>query len=137
MSAALDVRGLAAGYGGEPVLTGVSFAAAAGSSVCVLGPNGGGKSTLFRALAGQLPPAAGSFDLDGRPAHVAQATHARLDFPVSALDVAVMGSLAGRWWLPARRRDRDAASAALQRVGLSSAETPPSERSRAASASGC
>ena len=122
VSVALEVRGLAAGYGGAPVLTGVSFTAAAGSSVCVLGPNGGGKTTLFRALAGQLAPAAGSFDLAGRPAHVAQATHARLDFPVSALDVAVMGSLAGRWWLPARRRDRDAARTALERVGLPGAE---------------
>ena len=122
MSAALEVRGLAAGYGGEPVLTEVSFTAPAGSSVCVLGPNGGGKTTLFRALAGQLAPMAGSFDLVGRPAHVAQATHTRLDFPVSALDVAVMGSLAGRWWLPARRSDRDAAGAALRRVGLSGSE---------------
>ncbi len=122
MSTALDVQGLAAGYGGEPVLSSVSFAAEAGSSVCVLGPNGGGKTTLFRALIGQLPLAAGTVRIQGRPAHVAQAAHARLDFPVSALDVAVMGSLAGRWWLPARRRDRDAARAALARVGLSGLE---------------
>ncbi len=119
MSGALEVRDLAAGYGGEPVLTGVSFAVPAGSSVCVLGPNGGGKTTLFRVLAGQLAPAAGRFDVSGRPAYVAQGAHARLDFPVSALDVAVMGSLAGRWWLPASGRDRDAARAALERVGLS------------------
>jgi len=122
VSAALEVRELAAGYGGDPVLTGVSFAVPAGSSVCVLGPNGGGKTTLFRALAGQLAPAAGDFDITGRPAYVAQAAHARLDFPVSALDVAVMGSLAGRWWLPARGRDRDAARAALERVGLAGSE---------------
>ena len=122
MSAALEVRGLAAAYGGDPVLTGVSFAAPAGSTVCVLGPNGGGKTTLFRALTGQLAPVAGDFDLTGRPAHVAQAAHTRLDFPVSALDVAVMGTLAGRWWLPARRRDRDAARHALERVGLSGSE---------------
>ena len=44
---------------------GVSFAAPAGSSVCVLGPNGGGKTTLFRALTGQLAPVAGSFDIHG------------------------------------------------------------------------
>ena len=125
MSAALSVEGLAAGYGGAPVLTDVSFTAAAGTSVCVLGPNGGGKTTLFRALIGQLPLAAGRVEVAGRPAHVAQAAHARLDIPVSALDVAVMGSLAGRWWLPARRRDRDAARSALQRVGLAGLERTP------------
>ena len=37
-----------------PVLRGVSFAAAPGQTVCVLGPNGGGKTTLFRALIGEL-----------------------------------------------------------------------------------
>jgi manganese/iron transport system ATP-binding protein/manganese/zinc/iron transport system ATP- binding protein len=56
---------------------------------------------------------------------VAQAAHARLDFPVSALDVAVMGTLAGRWWLPARRRDRQAGGAALERVGLDGLERTP------------
>jgi manganese/iron transport system ATP-binding protein/manganese/zinc/iron transport system ATP- binding protein len=86
--------------------------------VCVLGPNGGGKTTLFRALLGQLAPSAGSVEVDGRPASVAQGSHARLDFPVSALDVALMGSLPGRWWLPPRRSDRRRAQEALERVGL-------------------
>jgi manganese/iron transport system ATP-binding protein/manganese/zinc/iron transport system ATP- binding protein len=110
---------LSAGYGGRPVLHGVSFAAAAGQTVCVLGPNGGGKTTLFRALIGELEPAAGRVQLAGRPAYVAQTERTRLDFPVSALDVALMGALAhGRWWLPPRRADRAAARAALDRVGL-------------------
>ncbi len=122
MSATVTVRDLAVGYGGQPVLSGVSFSAEAGSSVCVLGPNGGGKTTLFRALIGQLPAADGSIELQGRPAHVAQGAHARLDFPVTALDVAVMGSLAGRWWLPARRRDRESGRRALERVGLAAQE---------------
>ena len=57
--------------------------------------------------------------VDGRPAYLAQTERTRLDFPVSALDVALMGSLAnGRWWLPARRSDRAKALAALDRVGL-------------------
>ena len=85
----------------------------------MLGPNGGGKTTLFRALLGELEPLAGRIELSGRPAYMAQTERTRLDFPVSALDVAVMGTLAqGRWWLPPRRRERDAARAALERVGL-------------------
>jgi ABC-type Mn2+/Zn2+ transport system ATPase subunit len=118
-AAAISVDGLAAGYDGAPVLTDVSFSAAPGQSVCVLGPNGGGKTTLFRVLLGELEPAAGTIELSGRPAYVAQTERTRLDFPVTALDVAVMGTLAqGRWWLPPSRADRRAAHAALDRVGL-------------------
>jgi ABC-type Mn2+/Zn2+ transport system ATPase subunit len=116
---AVHVDQLAAGYGGEPVLEHVTFAAEPGQSVCVLGPNGGGKTTLFRVLLGQLEPTIGKVELSGRPAYMAQTERTRLDFPVTALDVALMGTLAaGRWWLPPRRAERDAAAAALDRVGL-------------------
>jgi ABC-type Mn2+/Zn2+ transport system ATPase subunit len=117
--AAVAVDGLSAGYGGRPVLKGVSFAADPGRSVCVLGPNGGGKTTLFRALTGELEATTGHVHVAGRPAYVAQTERTRLDFPVSALDVALMGSLAhGRWWLPPSRAQREAAARALERVGL-------------------
>jgi manganese/iron transport system ATP-binding protein/manganese/zinc/iron transport system ATP- binding protein len=121
VTAAVLAEGLAAGYGGRAVLSGVSFAADPGQTVCVLGPNGGGKTTLFRALTGELDPLAGRVSLSGRPAYVAQTERTRLDFPVSAFDVALMGGLAnGRWWLPPRRPERTAARAALERVGLAS-----------------
>jgi ABC-type Mn2+/Zn2+ transport system ATPase subunit len=110
---------LAAGYGGRPVLRDVSFSADPGQTVCVLGPNGGGKTTLFRVLIGELQPLGGAVRVSGRPAYVAQTERTRLDFPVSALDVALMGALAhGRWWLPPGRAQRAAAWAALERVGL-------------------
>jgi ABC-type Mn2+/Zn2+ transport system ATPase subunit len=113
------VEEVAAAYNSAPVLADVSFRAAPGQSVCVLGPNGGGKTTLFRVLLGELEPATGRIELSGRPAYVAQTERTRLDFPVTALDVAVMGTLThGRWWLPPTRSDRDAARAALDRVGL-------------------
>jgi manganese/iron transport system ATP-binding protein/manganese/zinc/iron transport system ATP- binding protein len=116
---AVRAERLAAGYGGRPVLEGVDFSVGPGRSACVLGPNGGGKTTLFRVLAGDLGPLAGSVAVEGRPAYVAQTERTRLDFPVSAFDVALMGALpGGRWWLPARRSERAAARAALERVGL-------------------
>jgi ABC-type Mn2+/Zn2+ transport system ATPase subunit len=120
VSAAVAIDDLAVSYGGPtPALDDVAFELPAGSSLCVLGPNGGGKTTLFRALTGELAPLRGTVRVDGRPAYLAQTERTRLDFPVSALDVALMGSLAnGRWWLPARRADRAAAHAALERVGL-------------------
>ena len=116
---AVTVEQLAAGYGGVPVLEHVSLEARPGQSVCVLGPNGGGKTTLFRVLLGELEPTAGRVELSGRPAYMAQTERTRLDFPVTALDVAIMGTLArGRWWLPPRRPERDEALAALDRVGI-------------------
>ena len=116
---AVTAEGLTLSYGGEPVLEQLEFRAPPGSALCVLGPNGGGKTTLFRGLMGDLRPLAGSVSVEGRPAYLAQTERTRLDFPVTALDVALMGSLAGgRWWRPPGRADRDAARAALERVGL-------------------
>jgi manganese/iron transport system ATP-binding protein/manganese/zinc/iron transport system ATP- binding protein len=114
------VEGLAAGYRvGVDALSGVSFEAQPGEVVAVLGPNGGGKSTLFRALLGELPYRRGTVELAGRPAYVPQTQRARLDFPVSALDVALMGAY-GRtpWFRRLARDDRAAARAALARLGL-------------------
>lgn len=122
---AVACEDVALAYGPRTVLRDVTFAARPGERIAVLGPNGGGKTTLLRALTGELPALAGEVEVAGRPAYVAQSEHARLDFPVSALDVALMGTLAGgRWWLPARVADRRAAKDALERVGLAeSADT--------------
>lgn len=52
--------GLAAGYGGAAMaIEGVSFELRGGARIGVLGPNGGGKSSLFRVLLGELEPARG------------------------------------------------------------------------------
>ena len=114
------VEDLAGGYRpGVDALSDVAFAAHPGEVVAVLGPNGGGKSTLFRALLGELPHRRGSVAVAGRPAYVPQTQRARLDFPVSALDVALMGAY-GRtpWFRRLGRDDRAAARAALVRLGL-------------------
>ena len=110
--------GLAAGYGAETVLRDVSFAVRAGERVGVLGPNGGGKTTLFRLLLGELEPRAGALERP-RCAVVPQTERSRLDFPVSALDVALMGAV-GRlpWWRRPGRAERAQARAALERVDL-------------------
>jgi len=115
----LTAEDLAVGYGGAPVLTEVCFAAGPGERVAVLGPNGGGKTTLLRAILGELASAHGSLTVGGRCAVVPQTERSRLDFPVSALDVALMGTVARLpWWRRPGRRERSAAAAALGRVGL-------------------
>ena len=109
VSALVSTRDLRGGYvRGADVLGGVEFAVAAGEIAAVLGPNGGGKTTLFRALLGELPYRQGEVALAGRPAYVPQTERARLDFPVSAHDVALMGAY-GRtpWFKRVARADRD------------------------------
>jgi ABC-type Mn2+/Zn2+ transport system ATPase subunit len=109
---------LAGGYTSD-VISDVSFELAAGTIAAVLGPNGGGKTTLFRALLGELPLRRGLVHLAARPAYVPQTDRTRLDFPVSALDVVLMGAY-GRTpaWRRVARADREAARSTLDRVGL-------------------
>lgn len=65
MTAALEVTGLAVGYGRVGVLEDVSLSVPAGSIVALLGSNGAGKSTLLRAVSGLLQPTRGSIRLGG------------------------------------------------------------------------
>jgi manganese/iron transport system ATP-binding protein/manganese/zinc/iron transport system ATP- binding protein len=116
----VDVAGLSASYSaGAPALRDVTFEASGGQAVAVLGPNGGGKTTLFRALLGELAAVAGRIAIHGALAYVPQTERSRLDFPVSALDVALMGAYARTpWYRRVAAADRELARAALARVGL-------------------
>lgn len=125
----LSIRELSFGYNGGPeVLTGANLTVRRGDYVAVLGPNGGGKTTLLRLLLGVLHPTSGTIRVLGRdPGKVAhrvgympQATGARRAVPMTARDAVLLGLSdgAGRglFW---SRRDRRQADAALGRVGVS------------------
>ena len=64
--AALRADGVTAGYGGDPVVRGVSVRAAPGEVVSVVGPNGSGKSTLLKAMIGVLRVSAGQVRIGDR-----------------------------------------------------------------------
>lgn len=66
--AALDVAGLTAGYGGAPIVEGVSVRAHRGAITAIVGPNGAGKSTLLKAIAGVIRASAGTVMIEGRDA---------------------------------------------------------------------
>ncbi|HWA12027.1 MAG TPA: ABC transporter ATP-binding protein [Burkholderiales bacterium] len=61
----LEIRGLRAGYGGPPVLEGLSLHVDKGEFVAIVGPNGAGKTTLFKAISGIVRPDAGMLRFDG------------------------------------------------------------------------
>lgn len=63
----LEVKDLAFGFPGRTVGREVSFSLGAGEVMCVLGPNGGGKTTLFRTLLGLLERHAGSIRIEDQP----------------------------------------------------------------------
>ena len=70
----LEVKGLQVSYGGIRAVKGIDLAVAAGELVTLIGANGAGKTTMLKALAGLLKPAAGTIhyngaDITARPAH--------------------------------------------------------------------
>lgn len=115
----IEAEELALGYGGAPAVEGVSFGLAAGERLALLGPNGGGKTTILRALLGELRPLAGTLRVGASCGSVPQTDRSRLDYPVSALEVATMGALSRLpWWRRPGRAERARAREALGRVGL-------------------
>lgn len=119
-SASIRARGAAFSYDGSAAaLSEVDFDVEAGQLVVLLGPNGGGKTTLFRALTDEIETLTGTLAVSGRIALLPQNDRTRLDYPVTALDVTLMGTLAqGRWWQRPGRTARAKASEALKMVGL-------------------
>jgi heme exporter protein A len=72
----LSGRGVRCVRGGREVLSGLDFAVASGDALAVTGPNGSGKTSLLRIVAGLLALAGGSIDLDGGEAELTLAEQA-------------------------------------------------------------
>lgn len=111
--------------GGYTVLNDISFEVEPNTLLGVLGPSGGGKSTLFETVAGLLPVERGSVELmgpaasPGGVAYVSQRENINWNFPATVMDVVMMGRFQKLGWF--RRpgeRDRELVRISLDRVGL-------------------
>lgn len=130
VQALIETHALAYGHPGRTLGHDINLAVNAGEVLCVLGPNGGGKTTLFRTLLGLLPAHAGSITLRGKRLHdctpperarvmayVPQAGNAYFAFTV--LEVVLMGRTAhlGLFAHPGAK-DIAAANAAIAELNI-------------------
>ncbi len=126
-SRVIEIKDLWFSYNGTPILESVSLTICAGDFVAVIGPNGGGKTTLVKLILGILKPSRGTIRIFGRPprdvafriGYVPQDIHLNRGFPISVHDVVRMGRIkGGGGWKRFSTKDQEAVRRALQRVEM-------------------
>lgn len=124
---AIEVEHVWFSYEGTKVLTDVTFSLAKGEFLGIIGPNGGGKTTLLKLMLGILKPGRGRIRILGqepnaashRMGYVPQNMDFNRGFPISVMDVALMGRLSrsriGRGY---SQEDREKVQGILEKVGM-------------------
>jgi zinc transport system ATP-binding protein len=121
----ITVRDVTFGYGRELILDGVDLEIRRGEFLAILGPNGGGKTTLLKVILGLVEPWSGEVVFHaparrGRLGYVPQFSTFDKSFPVRISDMVLMGKLGHRSLLrPYSREDRRDVERMLERLGLS------------------
>lgn len=118
----VEVRHLSFAYGKTPVLIDASFSVFQGEFIGIIGPNGGGKTTLLRLLLGFLQPSSGSIHIvnSREIAYVPQSARFDKSFPISVEEVILSGLLSKLpWYGHFAKKERMLAQEALEKVKLS------------------
>ena len=131
--AAITISDLAFSYGGREILTDVNLTIRPFDSICIVGPNGGGKTTLMKLIIGLLHPTRGEVRIFGHKpedakqkiGYVPQYAVYDKQFPISVKEVVCMGRLGNSFTGRYSREDWEHTMKALAEVGLESfAESP-------------
>jgi len=126
MTAAIRLDGVSFSYDGHRVLEEVSLEVPRGEFLGLIGPNGGGKSTLIRIILGLLQPDRGRVELLGLPpeegrrrvGYVPQFAGFDRDFPLSVEETVLMGRLPARTFGGYTREDRARVGRLLEELSL-------------------
>jgi zinc transport system ATP-binding protein len=123
----VEIRGLAFAFNGETVLQDVNLDIPQGSFMAIIGPNGGGKTTLLKLMLGILKPDQGTIRIFGtlpndaasRIGYVPQDVHVNRGFPISVQDVVRMGGIkGGGGWRSFSEKDKALVQESLERVDM-------------------
>ena len=122
----ISIRDLCFSYDGRAILEDVFLNIFHKDSVCIVGPNGGGKSTLVKLIIGLLSPVKGEIEVFGKTPQVSRLKvgyvpqYVNYDplFPISVRDVVRMGRLGGSILGHYSREDNRIALEALEEMGL-------------------
>lgn len=124
----IDIHDLCFSYSGKEVLHEINLQVHKNDFVVVIGPNGGGKTTLLKLVLGLLKPTRGNILLNGKPlgsnnatiGYVPQQINHNLSFPATALDIVLMGKHRPdrRFVFSNSRKDRQDAIEALDQIGI-------------------
>ena len=123
----IEVKDLWFSFNSIPVLKEVNLTVHRGNFIALLGPNGGGKTTLLKLILGLLKPDRGSIKVFGEPAgksthrigYMPQHLHFNQGFPISVLDVVLMGKLRpGKGWSRYSHQDKVAAQKAMEQMEI-------------------
>ena len=123
----VKIKNVCFAYNGHTVLEGVSLDIRQGDFIAMIGPNGGGKTTLLKLILGLLKPAKGSIrvlgDTTEKASHhigyVPQDVHINRSFPITAMDIVLMGKLEPeRRWTKNSAQDRQEALNALKQMEI-------------------
>jgi len=123
----IEIKNLSFGYNGHQILKDINLAVKPGDFMAIIGPNGGGKTTLLKLILGLLEPAGGSIKVLGQPpiqaahriGYVPQEIHTNKDFPITVQNVVLMGRIQGSRRLTRfTGADREAAEKALEQMDM-------------------
>ncbi len=93
MSKTIELHQLCFSYAHEHILKQVTLYVEQGEFIGVMGPNGGGKTTLLKLLMGFLEPSYGSVKVHGKIGYVPQNSRTDRDFPITTLELILLGAL--------------------------------------------